>query len=624
MNHLKRSLILSLIIFSICLLFLISLTWAESEVQWSGTTDDGGDVFFVVSSNNVLDFSIEICLSGGTGGYGCFENILDFPMSISEGNFGYSNFQFELTGTFTNTNTCTGTWSYQDAYMGYGNGTWTASSPASPDIVIYPLNEDFGNQAINTASDAFSFTLTNKGGSNATGSVYLTGNNLDQFEIISGGGNFALSHNQSKEILVVFNPSSTGVKQANLFASGNYPCNDAIAFLAGTGDPPNQKITASDGSSGDFFGKSVNISGDYSVVGAYGDDNHGLNSGTAYIFERTENGLVQRARLTASDNAQSDYFGYSVSISGDYAIIGAPHNEAAYIFEKPGQGWTDMNETTKLIAADSRTGIDFGDSVSISGNHAVVGASRNGPGSAYIFERTMGGWIQRAKLTASDGKSYDYFGCSVGISGDSTVVGARQADGYGESSGSAYIFEKPNGGWTDMTESAKLSATDCSTGKELGYSVGISGNYAIVGTRYNEAAYIFEKPNEGWTDMTETEILLSGDISSNQYFGSSVSVWENSAIVGAYEDSYSAGSAYVFKRVDNGWNKEMKLRASDGASGDNFGISVSINGSVAVVGAHNDYVHGSSTGSAYFYNFIDSPINPITGSPWIPLLLLVE
>jgi hypothetical protein len=621
MNELKRIVFSSLILFFICLFLLTPWAWAISNGEWSGTTNEGGDVFFIVNGNSVQDFSILICLSGGSGGHGCLEEFLDFSMYISGSNFSYSNFQFELTGTFTSMNTCTGTWNYHDGYMGYGNGTWSASFPAPPDILFSPLNQDFGHQAINTTGDSVTFTLKNKGGGSATGSVSLTGTNADQFEITSGGGTFTLSHGQSKDILVRFTPTSTGIKTATLLADGNIPCNDVNASLTGTGDPPNWKIIPSDGTSGDFFGKSVSISGDYAIIGAYGNDDNGINSGSAYIFKRTVNGWVQQARLIASDIAELDYFGYSVSISGNYAIVGAPYNKAAYIFEKPTGGWTDMTETAKLTASDSITVNDFGYSVSISGNYAIVGSGHTYSGSAYIFERTLSGWIQRAKLTASNGTSYDYFGSSVSISGNYAIVGACQDDDDGESSGSAYIFEKPNEGWTDMTETAKLKAGDSRGGIYFGYSVSISGGYAIVGTRYNKAAYIFEQPIEGWVDMTETAKLTAGDDASDGYFGSSVSISGNYAIVGTSGSSVSStGSAYVFKRIGTGWIQEMRFRASDGAFG--FGNSVSLSGHYATVGAINDYVNGSSTGSAYIYNFINSPINLNKGMPWIPLLLL--
>ena len=619
MNGLKRLVFFVLTLFFICLLLSTPLAWAQSDGEWSGTTNEGGDVFFTVSGNNVQDFLIEICVSGGSGGFGCFEEYLDFSMPISGNNFSYTSWQFELTGTFTSSNTCTGTWAFHDGYMGYGSGTWSASFPASSCITLSPSSQGFGDQAINTRSSAVTFTLRNKGGGTATGSVSLTGTNADQFEITSGGGSFSLTHGQSKDIYVRFVPTSEGSKTATLMVDGDSPCNDVSATLAGTGATrPESKLTASDGASDDYFGTAVSMSGDYAIVGASKDDDNGTNSGSAYVFERTGSGWIQLAKLTASDGASDDYFGRTVSISGDYAIVGTIEYDyklttagSAYIFEKPIGGWADMTETAKLTASDGRSFDYFGIAVSISGDYAIVGASNdsvNGlsSGSAYIFEKPIGGWAdmtETAKLTASDRGSLDYFGTAVSISGDYAIVGAKYDDDNGLSSGSAYIFEKPIGGWADMTETAKLTASDGAAEDFFGSSVSISGDYAIVGAKYDDdnglssgSAYIFEKPIGGWADMTETAKLTASDGDSSDYFGTAVSISEDYAIVGA-----NGQGAYKFKKSVEGWadmTETIKLTAS---LGDIFGKAVSISGDYAIVGAPGDDDNGLSSGSAYIY-----------------------
>jgi len=506
MNELKRLVFFGLILCFICLFFLSPSAWAQSDGEWSGTTNEGGDVFFIVSGNNVQDFLIEICVSGGSGGFGCFEEYIDFSMPISGNNFSYTSWQFELTGTFTNSNTSTGTWTFHDGYMGYGSGIWSASFPASPYITLSPSSQAFGDQAINTTSSAVTFTLINKGGGSATGSVSLTGTNADQFEITSGGGSFSLTHGQSKDIYVRFAPTSEGSKTATLMVDGDSPCNDVSASLEGTGATlPESKLTASDGASDDYFGRTVSISGDYAIVGTIEYDNKLTTAGSAYIFEKPVGGwadMTETAKLTASDRGAVDYFGTSVSISGNYAIAGAKYDDdngyssgSAYIFEKPIGGWADMTET--------------------------------------------------AKLTASDGVVEDFFGSSVSISGDYAIVGAYYDDDNGLSSGAAYIFEKPVGGWADMTDTAKLTASDGDSSDYFGIAVSISGNYAIVGAN-GQGAYKFKKSVEGWADMTETIKLTAslGDI-----FGKAVSISGDYAIVGAPGDDdngLSSGAAYIY------------------------------------------------------------------------------
>ena len=156
------------------------------------------------------------------------------------------------------------------------------------------------------------------------------------------------------------------------------------------------KINASDGGPFEEFGYSVSISGDYAVVGAFADDDSGSTSGSAYIFKRAGESWVQEAKLLPSDGAAGDRFGHSVSISDDYAVVGANGNDD-------------------------------------NGSNA---------GSAYIFKRTGTSWAQQAKLLSSDGATDDEFGASVSISGDYAVVGSRDDDDNGTNSGSAYVYKR--------------------------------------------------------------------------------------------------------------------------------------------------------------------------------------
>ncbi|TFB11899.1 hypothetical protein E3V55_02505, partial [Candidatus Marinimicrobia bacterium MT.SAG.3] len=247
------------------------------------------------------------------------------------------------------------------------------------------------------------------------------------------------------------------------------------------------KITAADGAAGDLFGNSVSISGDYAVVGARRDDDNGISSGSAYVYKRTGTSWAQEAKLLASDGAADDLFGWSVSISGDYAVVGARRDDdngissgSAYVYKRTGTSWA---QEAKLLASDGAADDLFGWSVSISGDYAVVGAfgdDDNGTdaGSAYVFKRTGTSWAQEAKLLASDSGVGDQFGNSVSISGDYAVVGAWLDDDSGSASGSAYLFTRSGTSWA---QKAKLLASDGATEGFFGKSVSISGDYAIVG-----------------------------------------------------------------------------------------------------------------------------------------------
>jgi hypothetical protein len=333
---------------------------------------------------------------------------------------------------------------------------------------------------------------------------------------------------------------------------------------------------------------------------------------------------VEQAKLTASDGALNDQFGASISISGDTVVVGARYDDgnkgSAYIFEKPGTGWSDMTQTAKLTASDGASGDRFGHSVSISGDTVVVGArgDDSSQGSAYIFEKPGTGWsdmTQTAKLTASDGAATAVFGHSVAISGDTVVVGAYGDDTTYVDQGSAYVFEKPEGGWSDMTQTAKLTASDGYVYDELGVSVSISGDTVVVGADGDNiayldqgSAYVYERPGGGWYDMTETAKLTASDGAAEDYFGYSVAVSGDTVVVGAYGVDttngvtyFEVGQAYVFEKPGGGWSnmtETAKLTASDGAANDEFGYSVAISGDTALVGAWggNDY-----TGSAYSF-----------------------
>ncbi|MCH8153406.1 MAG: FG-GAP repeat protein, partial [Planctomycetes bacterium] len=388
------------------------------------------------------------------------------------------------------------------------------------------------------------------------------------------------------------------------------------------------KLLAFDGAADDQFGRSVSISGDVAVVGAWQHDLNGSNSGSAYIFRFNGLSWVQEAKLLASDGAAGHRLGNSVSISGDVVVVGAFGGEgivavsgSAYVFQKPPGGWVDMTETAKLTASDGAFQDFFGNSVSISGEVVVVGAVKdddNGDrsGSAYVFVKPPGGWVdmtQTAKLTASDGALFDEFGISVSISGDVAVVGAYRDDDNGQDSGSAYVFVQPPGGWVDMSQTAKLTASDGAFDDRFGISVSISGDVIVVGAQFGDgivvdsgSAYVFQKPVGGWVNMTQTAKLTASDGAINDEFGRSVSISGDVAVVGAQSDNDNgsfSGSAYVFQKPPGGWmnmTETAKLIASDGAASDFFG-SVSISGEVVVVGASRDDDNGENSGSSYVY-----------------------
>jgi len=259
------------------------------------------------------------------------------------------------------------------------------------------------------------------------------------------------------------------------------------------------KLTANDAAAWDQFGRSVAISGEMAIVGAWADDDGGGASGSAYIFDATSG--TQLKKLTANDAAAGDEFGSSVAISGERAIIGAGHNGdagfesgSAYIFDV-----TTGQQLSKLTANDAAAGDEFGCSVAISGNRALVGAygdEDNGilSGSAYIFDVITG--QQLFKLTANDGAPNDVFN-GVAIDGGLAIIGAARNDSAGQECGSAYIFSVTTG-----EQLAQLTAQDADVNDWFGYDVAIQGETAVIGAysgglipdQPTGAAYVFAVP----------------------------------------------------------------------------------------------------------------------------------
>jgi hypothetical protein len=407
------------------------------------------------------------------------------------------------------------------------------------------------------------------------------------------------------------------------------------------------KAVASDREANDFFGFSVSIDGNKAIVGAQGED---VNTGAAYIFELNGGVWTETAKLLASDGDDDDGFGFSVSISGNKAIVGASLEDhdasggapladagSAYIFELSGGVWM---ETAKLVASDRGVNDRFALSVSINGDKAIVGAfledqdasggaSLSEAGAVYVFELSGGVWMETAKLVASDRGAYDRFGRGVSISGNKVIVGAykQDMDASGGNSmqdaGAAYIFEFNGGIWTETT---KLVTSDRAPINYFGLSVSISGDKAIVGCHRNRldasggnslqdagAAYVFELSGGVWSETTK---LVASDRASSDAFGVNVSISGNKVVVGAASEDEDAsggapltdaGSAYIFELSGGVWSETTKLVASDRGAGDLFGRGVGISGNKVIVGAYREAedVSGGNTladaGSTYMF-----------------------
>ena len=360
-------------------------------------------------------------------------------------------------------------------------------------------------------------------------------------------------------------------------------------------DATQPKLYASDAAADDRFGMCVSLNEDTALIGSVLDDDNGVsNSGSVYIFTRSsaDGTFTQQSKLYASDAAASDLFGISVSLYGNTALIGAH--------------------------SDDDNGV-------------------SDSGSVYVFTRSSadGTFTQQAKLHANDAAASDKFGISVSLYGNTALIGAHSDDDNGVSdSGSVYVFTRSSADGT-FTPQAKLHANDAAVGDNFGISVSLYGDTALIGARLDDdngvsdsgSVYIFTRSSADGT-FTQQAKLHANDAAASDRFGVSVSLYGDTALIGARHDDDNgvsdSGSVYIFTRssVDGTFTQQSKIYASDAAVGDNFGVSVSLDGNTALIGAYYDDNNGSNSGSVYVFKA--PPPSPPPPPPPLPLAPIPE
>ena len=370
-------------------------------------------------------------------------------------------------------------------------------------------------------------------------------------------------------------------------------------------------------------GTSVAMSGDTALVGAIGANGF---TGAAYVFSRAGTAWEEQAKLVADGLAGTDFFGASVALSGDIAIVGAratlSSQGAAYVFRRDGATWT---REAKLVAGDGAAGDSFGTSVAADGDTVVVGApAKDGTGAVYVFTRSGTTWTQQWKLVSFFGAAGDGFGNAVSLDGDTIAVGASQ---YNGGQGDAHVFERSGAGWSEaefIASGAASIAVDATGGTftitvdaqtttaiahdataatvqaalEVLPSVGaglvvVTGGpgaaggaspYAIQWSLGNAPAVTTGAGaltgGAGTATVTSSAAGAAGD-----HFGSSIALSGGTVVVGAYGTNNGRGAAYVFTASAGEWRQQARLAADDAADFDQFGTAVTLVGDVAVVGA---------------------------------------
>ena len=442
-------------------------------------------------------------------------------------------------------------------------GAWGEESAA------IGVNGDGSNNSLSYAGAAYVFV---RSGGTWSQQAYLKASNTEAED------DFGYSVAISGDTIVVGaygeDGSASGVN-GNQSSNGTQDAGAAYVFVrSGTSWSQQAYLKASNPGSSDQFGRSVAISGDTVLVGAWFEDSNetgtggsGANdaaaeSGAAYVFVRSGTNWSQQAYLKASNTGAGDRFGYTVALSGETALVGAYGEDsnatgvngneasnatgdsgAAYVFVRGGGAWSQQ---AYLKAVNPGVGDWFGTSLALSGDTAVVGAYREDSnavgvdgdhtnnsatdaGAAYVFARSGTNWSQQAYLKASNTWTTDWFGYSTAVEGDTVVVGATQEDSSAAgvdgdqsnngavNSGAAYVFTRSGTSWS---QKSYLKASNTGMNDLFGYSVAVSGGTLVVGALYEDsnaigvngdgnndgasdsgAAYAFELGLGPWTNL---------------------------------------------------------------------------------------------------------------------------
>ncbi len=379
-------------------------------------------------------------------------------------------------------------------------------------------------------------------------------------------------------------------------------------------------------------GSSIDVSGDYAVVGAPLEDTDATNAGAAYVLKRQGAEWVRVAQLTGSTTTTGDRFGFAVAIQGERIVVGAPAaNEGSasdagevFVFEMDSnEQWV---EVARLLDPVVKARDLFGFDVSLDGDRIAVGArlddgQGSNSGSAFIFERNPvdGIWSTPGRIKASDSTAFLQFGVSVSLEGDRLAVGAFKDDAGATDSGAAYVFHRQeNGSWVEVS---KVKDPTPQEGAWFGFDVAIDGDTLVVGSHRQDrnrktdvgAAHVFQLadgPAWEW-EQTLGELRLDGSFGGGpkDNFGYSVDIDGDTILVGTPLDNgggRNTGSAYTFERGESQWlphENLRKIKAANPANYDEFGRSVAIGNAdgdfFTLVGAVRNDEAGNNTGAVY-------------------------
>ena len=387
-----------------------------------------------------------------------------------------------------------------------------------------------------------------------------------------------------------------------------------------------QKAVSDDGQAGDLFGFRVLVWGDTAFISAPAPL---YRSGKVYVMKNVAGVWTETQQLAATPSIApppnwSDFFGWSLSLSGDTLLVGAPEVfnpmfgpvGGAYVFVRSGDTWVQQQE---LLGPDSGNFDWVGSAVALAGDTAFVGAPNHdaNKGTVYVFTRSGTAWSEGTALVASDGASGDarQFGGAIKCDGNTLIIGAPGPD-YSSTGiyapGEAYAFENSGGVWT---EAQILRPDDGADGDQFGYSLAISGAELLIGApaaniganSHQGAAYLFDGTSGTWSQTTK--LTIDGGVAYDQ-FGQSVALQDSTVLVGmwSHNDDFNSppaprkpGSAYLFSGSQGNWSLSNQFTASDATDGDSFGWDVAMDGATLAVSSQGPVDGNEFQGATYFY-----------------------
>ncbi len=381
------------------------------------------------------------------------------------------------------------------------------------------------------------------------------------------------------------------------------------------------RIWANDAAGSDYFGHAVAGDNYRVVVGAWGEDDQGNSTGAVYLYEKDGNLWEQTNRFKPGDGNGYEAFGKAVDIESNTIIVGAPDDidpttsGAAYVYEYISGGW----EPTKLTPPDGANGDSFGSSVSVSGEYIAIGASKHdlpdfkGAGVVYIYKKGVSSWDHEAtiSLTGVGAGPYadDNFGSCVSLDGNRIAIGAHKRNGPEntvQDVGAVFIFVREGTTWS---LEKRLDPPQAVANAWFGKSVALDGDDIAVGSPTNSATtagdvYAFSYNGTNWVlDAT----LVPGDLTGDNWWGSSVALYNNTLVGGQYLDG-DHGAVYVYQKSGEVWGAPQKITPveAQAAGDDKFGYAVALNGADVIVGAEDGFAKegGASVnlaGAAYIY-----------------------